>query len=632
MDRNKIINEYSKSEFMNFLENDNEGLVLTLFDEEGTYVLKRSKLKEERISYILNYSKYKDKLLLNTNFLDVLLNSDISYYYASFNNLSHEVYNEILKRSVELNKDNDFISKLFSYFNVGYKLNILNNWPYSYQLLYCILRKDEAIVIQKIISTYNIDLLSDDIDLRSFFSKAKDANLIAKSKRNRNEQSSSEINVPSYMITKEIADKLWNKYDIFVIRAIINDASYSSDFSIVNNAIKEKERQIISSYNGNVMLSPFKEIYYMFSELKKLDQKNMKTNSDEYYDIRYKLIRFMNKFDFIDFNGLNAIYENNGLEGVFSYLNHLSERSLSNYIIDYLFEENYHNVIIDIRELLNFYYRGNIVIPKERVEIYDKISNIDLLSTEEKQELFNYLKDFNMIETFYDDMHMARYIVGEAIKEYSLSSESIIKYKDETLSKQYGVDVYNMKDNYFFGIVKSGSHMSDKLPTGHSYSLIGRGGIITFGDPKESNTYLYDSDDMNPEQLVHAYPFDSFTYYHPFEHSTNSTRRVNTLLMPDELLNASQFYNELLLLEKGTNEVGIETSIPKLKRIALYCLDEIRSQDVEVAKQNNVGIILVSSKKYQQDNSKYANIFKQDIYSYNYFNGSYEKEKFESKR
>ena len=31
-------------------------------------------------------------------------------------------------------------------------------------------------------------------------------------------------------------------------------------------------------------------------------------------------------------------------------------------------------------------------------------------------------------------------------------------------------------------------------------------------------------------------------------------------------------------------------------------------------------------------NSKYANMFKQDIHSYNYFNGSYEKEKFESKR
>ena len=631
MDRNKIINEYSKSEFMNFLESDNEGLILTLFDEEGTTILKRSKLKEERINYILNYSKYRNKLLLNINFLDVILNSDISYYYASFNNLSHEVYNEILKRSIDLNKDNDFISNLFSYFNVEYKLDVLNNWPYSYELLYYILRKDEAIVIQKIISTYNIDLLSDDIDLRSFFYKAKEANLIAKAKKNMWEKSSSEINVPSYMITKELADKLWNKYDIFVIRVIINDALYSSDFSIVNNAIKEKERQIINSYNKNEMFSPFKEIYYMFSELKKIRQKD-EISSDEYYDNRYKLIKFINKFDFIDFNGLNAIYENNGLEGVFSYLNHLSERTLSNYIIDYLFEENYHNVIIDIRELLNFYYRGNIVIPKERVEIYDKISNIDLLSTEEKQQLFNYLKDFNMIETFYDDMRTARYIVGEAIKEYSLSSETIKKYKDEALSKQYGVDVYNMKDNYFFGIVKSGRYISDKLPTGHSYSLIGSGGIITFGDPKDSNTYLYDSDDMNPEQLVHAYPFDSFTYYHPFEHSTNSTRRVNTLLMPDELLGASQFYNELLLLEKGTYEVGIEESIPELKKIALYCLDEIRNQDVEVAKQNNVGIILVSSKKYRQDKSKYANIFKQDIYNYNYFDGSYEKGKFESKR
>lgn len=183
MDRNKIINEYSKSEFMNFLESDNEGLILTLFDEEGTTILKRSKLKEERINYILNYSKYRNKLLLNINFLDVILNSDISYYYASFNNLSHEVYNEILKRSVELNKDNDFISNLFSYFNVEYKLDVLNNWPYSYELLYYILRKDEAIVIQKIISTYNIDLLNDDIDLRSFFYKAKEANLIAKAKK-----------------------------------------------------------------------------------------------------------------------------------------------------------------------------------------------------------------------------------------------------------------------------------------------------------------------------------------------------------------------------------------------------------------------------------------------------------------
>lgn len=633
MDRAKIINEYSKSEFMDFLENDNSGLILTLFNDEGINIIKNSNLKEERISYILNYSSYKNELFLNISFLDMFLNSDISYYYASLNSLNYKAYNNILKRSVELNKSPNIIAQLFSYFNIIYKLNIISDWPYSNEVLYYILKIDAPSVVQKIISTYNIDLLSHDIDLRSFFNKAKEANLSARSKRNNGELNAVEIEVPPHMITNDMANELWKKYDIFGIRAIINDASYSADFFLVNNSIKSKEEQLINNYNNLGMLSPFKEMYELFRELK-IEEDKLKQGLDDskYYEKRSKFIRTINGFDFIDFKKINTMYENNGIEEVYEYFKRLSENSLSNYIIDYLFEENYHNIIIDIRELLNFYYRGNIAIPKERVEIYDKISNIDLLTVEEKQELFNYLKKFNMIELFYDDMRMARYIVGEAIKEYSLSSETIKQYKDEKLSKQYGVDVYYMNDDFFFGIVKSGRHMTDSLPAGHSFSLIGYGGIVTFRDPKESNTFLYDSDDMNPEQLVHAFPFDSFTYYHPFEHSTNSTRRVNTLLMPDELVNVSYFYNELLMLEKGTNEVGIESSIPEIKRIALYCLDEIRSQDVEVAKQNNVGIVLVNSRKYQQNNSKYANLFKQDRYDYNYFDGFYDKDKFEARR
>ena len=61
MDRKKIINEYSKSEFMNFLEQDNEGLVLSLFNDEGISILKKSKLREDRINYILTFSSYKNE-------------------------------------------------------------------------------------------------------------------------------------------------------------------------------------------------------------------------------------------------------------------------------------------------------------------------------------------------------------------------------------------------------------------------------------------------------------------------------------------------------------------------------------------------------------------------------------------
>lgn len=632
MDREKIISEYSKSEFMNFLENDNNGLILTLFNDEGINIIKNSKLKEERISYILTYSLYKNELLLNISFLDMFLNSNLSYYYASLHNLNYDVYNNMLKRSAELNIKPDIIAKLFSYFNTSYKLSVLSNWPYSNELLYLILKIDEPAVVQKIISTYNIDLLSHDIDLRSFFNKAKCVNIHARAKKNSGETNFSEIEVPSHMITKEMANELWKKYDIFEIRTIINDAEYSTDFSLVNNSIKLKEEQLINNYNKLGMLSPFKEIYEIFKDLKIEENKRKQGLDNNYYEKRRECIRIINKFHFINFTNLNNIYDTNGIEGIYDHFKRLSENSLSNYIIDYLFEENYYNIMIDIRELLNFYYRGNIAIPKERIEIYDRISNIDLLTVEEKQELFKYLKKFNMIEIFYDDMRMARYIVGEAIKEYSLSSETIKQYKDEKLSKQYGVDVYNMNDNFFFGIVKSGNHILDSLPAEHSYSLIGTDGIATFSDPQDSSTFLYDSDDMNPEQLVHTFPFDSYTYYHPFEHSTNPTKRVNRLLMPDELLNASPSYNEILILERGITEVGIESSIPELKRIALYCLDEIRSQDIDVAKQNNVGIILINSDKYKQNNKKTSNLYQHDIYDYNYFDGSYEKEKFESRR
>ena len=177
----------------------------------------------------------------------------------------------------------------------------------------------------------------------------------------------------------------------------------------------------------------------------------------------------------------------------------------------------------------------------------------------------------------------------------------------------------------------SGIHKLDSLPTGHSYSLIGNNCLATFDDPKNSNTFLYDSNDMNPKQLVHVFPCDSFTYYHPFEYTTNSTKCVNTLLMPDELTDSSKSYNEILLLEKGRNEIGIESSIPELKKIALYCLDEIKKKDVDRAKENNVGIILIDSKNYKKENS-HTNIFEHDIFSYKYFDGYNDKNKFEIKR
>lgn len=645
MDRDAIINQYDKDEFKEFLESDNSGLVLELFNDEGISILRKCEVQIDRIRYILAFSPYKDELLLNNNFLDVVLNANVDFYHASFRHLNDEICDALLKRSIELGDYPYKVANLFNSFNISYKLKTLDNWPYSTDFLYSILMLDEPEVVQKIISNYEIDLSDQKINLERFFDKIKEDNLNARAKRNLGEKEEEicEIAIPVHMINEKLVDKLWDNYDIFVIRKIINDAEFCTDFSPINEAIKEREKQLIENSNEFELIPPFKEIYescreYRLAEYQLDEEERNGIFQDETYDYYSQkektFIQLRKKFEFlgIDFSKVNRLYKKEGIEKVEEYFRRLSDNSLSNYVIDYLFEENYHNITIDIQELLNFYYRGNIALPEERIEIYDKLNNIDLLTTEEKRELFSYLKDFNMIEIFYDDMSMSRHIVAEAIKEYSLSSKMLKQYRDEKLSSQYGVDVYNMQDSYFFGIVKNGRGKKDYLPAGHSYSLIGLNSVVTFGNPKDSNTYLYDSDSMNPNQLIHAFPFDSFTYYHPFEHSKNATKRVNMLLMPDELLDYTATYNELLLLERGTSELGIEAEIPELKKIALYCVDKIRKQDIEKAKMQDVGIILVSSSGYKKVDYEKLNPFEHNPDDYSYFDGICEKEKFEARR
>ena len=310
----------------------------------------------------------------------------------------------------------------------------------------------------------------------------------------------------------------------------------------------------------------------------------------------------------------------------------IDSRDVSNYIIDYHFEENYHNVILDITELLQYNYDGNITLSKDKMELYEKIVNIDYLSLDEKQNLHETLKKYNMIEMLYDDMRYARDIVSETIKDYSLSKESIKQFKDEKLSKKYGVDIYNLDGEPFFAIVKTGRKITNQYPTGHSFSLIGTNGIAVFGNKTYGETYIYDSNELNKEQIIHVFPYDSYTRYKPFEISQEASIKVNTLMSPEKLVTHSNSYNEILVLERGEKDTYMDEYIPRLKQIALYCLNEITQQDIEEAKRNNVGILLINTSKYNEfatNRNTINNIYQE---KYNYFDGISDKEYYEERR
>ena len=633
MNKEEIIISYDKGEFRDFVENDYDGKILELLDEEGLKILANYRYKENRICYILTYSKYKDELFQNEAFLDLFFQTDLSDYYATLRNLRFETYDIMLEKYRTLNPSDENFARLFSYFGREYKMKKLENWPYGIDILYSLINKEQAEEISYIINNYPIDLSDRRLTIEGIATFAKESVLRAYKMKNANNKIIPAIEIPPQMVNKKLAKSLISRFNIFEIRMIINDLEWCTNPEDANNYIKRLEDNTINSFEENQLVSSFQELFNLYKEMKEADEKD----DNSYYELHHKLMEMTDTRLFRKiYTEINLKYRVGGIKAVYDYLQELSNRELSNYIIDYHFEDIYYNVMLDLRELLKFYYDGNIVLPEDRVELYTNILNIDYLSIEEKKNLHRRLRDINIKEMFYDDMKMARYVVSEAIKESSLSRETIGKYKDEKLSLEYGVDVYVMNDEPFFGIVKSGSHANDFFPTGHSYSLVGHDCVTTFGDPKESETFVYDSKDLNPEQMVHVFPFDSYTLYKPFEVVPKPSRRGYPLMMPYEITGLSGLnYSELLIFEKGNKKTDLDERIPELKRIALYCMDEIRSKDVQVAKAAGVGIVLVNSKKYFENHEyykdKYDYIYELFGDKYNYFDYG-EAEKMEARR
>lgn len=281
MDQNQILLEFTKGEFMNFLQNDSKGKILEIINDEGIVILEKSDRKKERINYILSFSKYVDELFQNPKFLDMFLNSEIDDS-STLNHLKKETYDLLLKRSIELQKDSNYISRLFKKFNTEYKINVLNNWPYSIELLYKILETDEAIIVQKIMDTYNIDLTNYKVDIENFFERAKRFVLEAKSKRNLYDKKNVEINIPAYMINESLAAKIWQTYDIFTIRKIIENARFSTDVSLLNDFVKEKEEKVIKNWDIFTTPYPVKKISALY--FKAQLEKEKATQNDIYED------------------------------------------------------------------------------------------------------------------------------------------------------------------------------------------------------------------------------------------------------------------------------------------------------------------------------------------------------------
>lgn len=625
-----IINS-SKGEFMRFLENDFNGKILELLDTEGLNLLKDYPYINDRINYILVYSKFINKLLLNQEFLDLFLNTNIYSYTNSLGNLDPTSYNLILTRAKELGKSNQFIAKLISYFNVDYQKALIGKWLYPNNLLYDILNASPYMLGPIILKKFPIDLSNHQIKLLALLEAGK--RLALNEMRNHNIGYSPFLHQDTIYFSKEalnakVAKRLYQELDIYELRRTLNDFEYCGDPSTLNNYVKLKEENIILNENLPQILQTL--LMNFQNEVQKSKR------YDETDKFKEAMITKLKSLGF-DSHSIIAFLKNNSLIADDKQIEDFINKLTSDYVIDYHLEENYYNIIYDLRELLNFYYAGNISIPEERLYLYQRLSDLDKLSVKEKIELHLKLKKINIKEAFYDDMTRAKKIIRDELKYSAFSLNDLNKYKDDKLSNKYGVPIYNIEDNHFFALVKSGRKTQALTPGGASFSLIGNGNLTTYHKPEFGSTFVYDSDKLTSEQIVHIYPKDSFTFYNPLANSLPATKNIEQLIMPDELLAINQGYNEILIFEQGQVATDLDSKIPRLNPIALYCLDKITSRDIDIAKEKNIGIMLVNSKKHSKAEILPPNVYRhyhQDI-DYNeleYLNSSFDFNKHSQKR
>lgn len=583
-----IICEFTPGEFM-ILDNMNyhmfNDIYKALFDEEGIKLLYTSN-HASRIIEILVRSTFNEYFYNDESFCLAALKLSKNYEYLFYRAyLCHKsIFFDVLLKNAK-----------------DYKYKILDNFAklFSKEQIKIIdaAELSNAEICGHLSTLHNETVLwlmnNNRFDI-SFLSQKDLISLLARS-----------ISIPQYIIDNPtFVKELTSSIDVLSYRKIVEYMT-EEDTTNINNKRKDfYDKQIYSYDKENDMLNMFSDIY-----------EKLKMNDNSFF-----LIQETNKYDSIYrkriFDRLNRNISLDFKKGI---LKDESRKQLSNMIIDYHFEEYPYNIFLDIKELILFQSKTDKKIPEERINVYKRILKLDFLSYDEAIKLHEELKTMNIKEIFYDDMLFARNIVGEIIKDKMLTLDKLSKYINKEKSEELGVNVYELNGEEFFALVKSGAHFRHDYPFGYSFSLVGKNAIGVYGDIYTGDTFVYGG--LTKEQIVHIYPTDSYTHY---EEDRNSSRRVNILMEPKELLDSTYAYNELLIKEKGKEETDMDSKIPELYKIAVYCFDNVTEDQLEAAKEEGVGLLLIKTRNYTRsyndDNRDFIRGFAMG--DYNYYKGN----------
>ena len=106
--------------------------------------------------------------------------------------------------------------------------------------------------------------------------------------------------------------------------------------------------------------------------------------------------------------------------------------------------------------------------------------------------------------------------------------------------------------------------------------------------------------DRNPHHLIHMYHSDSFSAHE------DGTHKIHDIETKENLINKTDAYNEILYKEG----LGFKPDY-------IVCFDNIDDNDRNIAKELNIPIVLINSKKYTKKNGSLERLDKNNYLSGN---------------
>ena len=275
------------------------------------------------------------------------------------------------------------------------------------------------------------------------------------------------------------------------------------------------------------------------------------------------------------------------------YLKKRTSEKLSEVIIDSLFNDTKNNVSLNINEMLKYndYLSENKkVLDGDKSDFYSIIKNLDNITNDKKIEMYENLKEKNVMASFYNDISKLREISYQEISDSLFKTENNIDSFSIEESEKNNIGVYDLSKKSYYLLVRvlSREYHEGTNSSQSSYSLISDKNLSVFENATNSLIYVYDK--IDPKRIINVYQGDSYTV----DDKNNLTNRVNRIATPKEIVESNSSFSEINIANEKNrdyNETDENYKYKEMKPTGVLCIGKITKRQVDECKRLNIPLL-----------------------------------------